>query len=399
MTPWPRPEILVPPRWLDALATALAGDAAGAAAACAAADARDSLAGPVVRLVRALAAQERGERARAGAELRLLSRHADAGVALVAAAARLEACVAARRFAAAAPIVAHARRRARDAATRLWIDALALRVELARRGGVPRERVDALAARLLRAHPACVHAAVHVLRSERALLADDLSEAVAAHREARPWVRTCGHATLVRRQDDMSRLLRAPWVDVEDWEEPLRTVSREELAAIEARPWQVWLDALHRRVAHRGRQGRRTLSFARLPELWSVLELVARAPSQRLGWGSATAALGTANVDATRERVRRLAAELRGIGVGMTLDDIGFGLRPVRFVSAFAHAALPVASLRLLAMLAAQPGARAAELARGDGARRTIVSRLARLRRDGYVRMVGGGAEARYTLV
>jgi hypothetical protein len=397
MTPWPRPDSLVPLRLLDALATALAGDAEKAAAASTASDSRDPLAAPVARLVRALAAQERGERGRAAAELRALSRHSDAGVALIAAAARLEACVAARRFAAAAPIVRRAR--SRDAASRLWLDALALRVELLRRGRIPGERIDALAQRLVRTHPACVHAAVHVLRAERALLADELPAAVAAHRDARPWVRACGHVTLVRRQEDTARLLRAPFVDVEDWEEPLRTVSREELAEIESRPWQVWVDALHRRVVHRGRHRHETLAFAPMPELWTALELVARAPRRRVAWNQATAAFDLATVAAARERVRRLGAELRAIGVAISADDDGYGLRAARFVCTYPRAGLPAASLRLLALLASQPGARASDLAANGVPRRTVVGQLARLRRDGYVHMLGGGAEARYTLV
>lgn len=398
MTPWPRPELLVPPRVLDALATALGGDPESAAHACAGAESRDPLAGPVVRLVRALAAAAGPDRARAAAELRQLSRHADPGIALIALATRLEACVAARRYAAATPIVRHARRRARDAATRLWIDALALRVELARRGRLPAGRLEALVARLERALPACVHGAVHVLRAEDALLGDRLAEAVGAHRDARPWVRACAHAALVRRHDELTRLLRAPFVDVEDWEEPLRSVSREELTAIEARPWQVWIDALHRRVTQRGRRGRETLSFAAMPELWALLEVVARAPQRRLAWNQATAALGLTDVEVTRERARRLAGELRTIGVGVSSNAGGFGLAASRVVSAYPHGALPGAVLRLLSRLAAQPGARAAELT-GNGARRTVVAHLARLRQDGYVRMVGGGAEARYTLV
>jgi hypothetical protein len=398
MTPWPRPEILVPPRALDALATALAGDAVAAAQACAAADGRDALAGPVVRLVRALAAAEQGDRGRAAAELRALSRHADPAIALVALTTRLDAAVTARRYATAAPIVRRARGRAREAGARLWVDALAARAELLRRGTLAAGRVEALVERLERAHPACVHAAVHVLRAEHALLADRLADAVGAHRDARPWVRACGHAALVQRQDEMARLLRAPFVDVEDWEEPLRTVSREELAAIAARPWQAWIDALHRRVSHRGRRGLETLSFATMPELWAALEALARAPGQRMTWTAAMTALGVADAAALRERVRRLGGELRAIGIVVSTQESGFALAATRTVVASPHRALPAASLRLLSLLAERPGARAAELV-GTGARRTALAHLARLRRDGYVRMVGGGAEARYTLV
>lgn len=399
MNPWPRPELLVPPRALAALATAMAGDAVAAAKSLTSdADARDALAVPVVRLVRALAASEAGDRARAASELRLLSRHSDPGVALVALATRLEACVTARRYATAIPIVRRARRRATDPATRLWVDALALRVELARRGTLPAERIDALVERLDRALPACVHAAVHVLRAEHALLGDRVADAVAAHRDARPWVRACGHAALARRQEDMARLLRAPFVDVEDWEEPQRTVSREELAEITARPWQVWVDALHRRVAHRGRRGVETLSFAAMPELWTMIELVAQSPHRRLAWNQLVAGLDTAGLEPTRERARRLAGELRTIGVGVTTNEQGFGFVATRIVSTTPHSALPTTAQRLLSRLAEQPGARAADLA-GAAARRTVQTHLARLRHAGYVRMVGGGAEARYTLV
>jgi DNA-binding transcriptional ArsR family regulator len=74
-------------------------------------------------------------------------------------------------------------------------------------------------------------------------------------------------------------------------------------------------------------------------------------------------------------------------------------LESERTIAVFPADRLPALAQRLLARLATSPGASAVELARGDGARRTVLEHLARLRRAGYVRMVGGGREARYHLV
>jgi hypothetical protein len=52
----------------------------------------------------------------------------------------------------------------------------------------------------------------------------------------------------------------------------------------------------------------------------------------------------------------------------------------------------------LLGLLAATPAASVADL-RGHVPRSTVLHQLQRLRRDGYVRLVGGGRDARYTLV
>jgi hypothetical protein len=398
MNQWPQPEGLVPPRVLDALRAAQSGDFARAVGLAASTDPRDALSGGAVRLVHALAGLADDDESRARAELRTLSRHSDAAIALLATLARTEDAIAARRFAAASRPLSRLRARVRDGAQRVCIDASVLRVELARRGTLGADVVDALQSRLERRHPAFVHATVHVLRAERALLAGELPRTVSAHAEARPWVRSCHDAGLQRRHDDIARLLRLPFVDVEDWDEPTRTVSREDLAEIEQRNWQLWIDALHRRVVRRTRHRVETLSFARWPELWTVLEALARSPQRRLGWQEATTALEIASVDLLRDRVRRLSSELRTIGASLATHADGFSLRDPRFVVVVPTAQLPSTSLRLLGLLAAQPGARAAEL-RDSVPHSTIVHRLQRLRSAGYVRLVGGGREARYTLV
>ncbi len=362
MSIWPRPEGLVPPRILDALAAVQAGDANAAAQLCLDTDSRDGLSAPTARLVRALIDVERGDRARALADLRLLSRHRDPAIAWLAIAARVEDAVGVRRFAPLTPLLARIRLRVRDTALRLWIDATVRSVELLRHGTLARAPLDALQARLERGHPPVVHAAVHVLRAERALLAGDLPEAVVAYRDARPYIRACGNAAIVRRHAELVRLLRVPFVDVEDWEEPLRTVSREELAEIEARDWQMWIDVLHRRVLKRTRAGTETISFARLPELWIALEAVVRAPRQTLTWKAACRTLDIATPAAAAERARRLHSELRAVGLGLAITDEAYALRESRFVSVLPTAQLPAPALRLLGLLAAQPGARARDL-------------------------------------
>jgi len=398
---WPAPEGFVPPRALEALEAALAGDAGRAADRAGSAgstDARDPFAAPVLRLVRAILALQQAGVAPARAELRALSQHSDLSIACFATLARVEDALATRRFAHAARPLVRLRARTRDSALRVWIDATALRVELQRRGTLSRALVDALQARLDRRHPPVVHAAVHVLRAERGLLAGELPDTVAAHRDARPYVRAAGNGALQRRHDDLTRLLRAPFVDVDDWEEPLRTLSREELAEVARRDWQVWVDVLHRRVARRTRGSVQTLAFAPWPELWTALEALVRAPERRLGWAGAAAQLGVANTAAARERIRRLAAELKTIGVVVAVHDDGFALRDARFVCVVPTAQLPASALRLLGLLAAQTSARASEL-RGSTPHSTLIHQLQRLRRDGYVRLVGGGREARYTLI
>lgn len=397
MSTWPAPEGFVPPRALEALDAALAGDLARATARVTSAEARDPFAAPVLRLVRALVALQNDD-ARARADLRALSRHGDVAIAWFATLARVEEALAARRFAHAAQPLGRIRARTRDAALRLWIDATALRIELLRRGTLSRNLADALESRLDRSHPPVVHAAVHVLRAERGLLTGELPAAVAGHRDARPYVRASGNAALVRREEELTRLLRAPFVDVDDWEEPLRTLSREELAAVEVRDWQVWVDVLHRRVARQTRGTVQALAFARWPELWMALEALVRSPGRRLTWAAAVAPLGVANAAAARERVRRLAAELKTIGVVLTQTDEGFALRDARFVCVVPTARLAPSALRLLGLLATGPAASASDL-RGSTPHRTVSEHLHRLRQGGYVRLVGGGRDARYTLI
>ena len=160
----------------------------------------------------------------------------DPGLALVAVAALGEDLASQRRFVPAVRLLHAAQARLRDRTSKLFLATLELGIELQRRGALDATAVEALARRLERRDPAPVHAAVHVLRAEHALLSGDLAAAVAAHREARPYARSGGLASLRTRQEAVAQALRAPFADVEDWEEPLRTVSREELAEIESRP-------------------------------------------------------------------------------------------------------------------------------------------------------------------
>jgi hypothetical protein len=396
---WPRPERLLPPRLHDALASALGGDAAAALARCSDSDARDPLTSGVVRLLRALSTLEAGEHTRGRRELRALVRqHSDPGLTLVAVAALGDDLALQRRFVPALRLLRAAQLRQRDRAARLYLAALQLGIELQRRGTLEAAAVGTVARKLERTDPAPVHAAVHVLRAEYALLAGDLAAAVAAHREARPYARSGGIAALRRRQEAVAQILRAPFADVEDWEEPLRTVSREELAAIEARPWRLWVDGLHRVVRRRGGTSTATLALGPRPAAWRTLQAVLRTPRHHLPWANALDLLGETDVTSVRDRASELARVLREVQVELQLGDEGFALPEEKLVLVFAPAALPSLELDLLGRLAEKPGARTAALARG-GARRTVVRHLARLRAAGYVRMAGGGNEARYFVV
>jgi hypothetical protein len=255
-----------------------------------------------------------------------------------------------------------------------------------------------MARKLERTDPAPVHAAVHVLRAEHALLAGDLAAAVAAHREARPYVRSGGIASLRRRQEAIALALRAPFADVEDWEEPLRTVTREELAEIESRPWRLWVDGLHRVVRRQGSGRDTTLALGPRPAEWRTLQAVLRTPQHHLPWSNAADLLDAHDTSEVRDRARELMRLLRPLQVEMQVGDDGLTLAEPKLVVVFAPAALPALELDLLGQLAEKPGARTATLARGRS-RRTVVRHLARLRKSGYVRMAGGGNEARYFVV
>jgi len=398
---WPRPERLLPPRLHDAIGRALGGDAAAAAALCSDLDAKDPFTGDAVRLVRALAALESGERSRGRRELRALMRQdGDPGLVLVAVAALGEDLASQRRFVPAVRLLHAAQARLHDRTSKLFLAALELGIELQRRGALDATAVEALARRLERRDPAPVHAAVHVLRAEHALLSGDLATAVAAHREARPYARSGGLASLRPRQEAVAQALRAPFADVEDWEEPLRTVSREELAEIESRPWHLWVDALHR-VVHRrrgARAGIATLALGPQPGVWRTLDAVLRTPRHHLPWKNARSLLGETDPVALRERAAELARVLAEVQVELQLGDDGIGLAEEKLVLVFPPATLPALELDLLGQLAERPGARTTSLGRGRSGR-TVVRHLARLRAAGYVRMAGGGNEARYFVI
>jgi hypothetical protein len=284
----------------------------------------------------------------------------------------------------------------------LYLEALHVWIELQRRGTIAPATLDELAARLERHHPAPVHATVHLLRAERALLAGELSVAVAAQREARPYVQASRWSALRKRYESVAAALRAPFVEVEDWDEPLRPLSREELAQLEARPWQLWVDTLHRRVSKRAARSsdvQSTTFTGAAASVWALLEAVVRTSRRRLSWEQARQALDLPDVEAARALADRVARKLSDIGLDLVRSPSGASLPAERFIFVFPLAQLPSTQRRFLAQLATHPGARSAELA-GDGvARRTTLRHLAQLRALGYVRMVGGGREARYYLV
>ncbi len=401
MSTWPSPERLVAPHVRGALAAALAGDLESARTSMRDADDRDPLAASVVRLVRGLEAVGRGDRARASALLLPCTRERDASMALAATQALVDERIRVRRFAPARMLVRRLQRRLHQPADALWLDAMLAWIDLQRRGTLTDARLVQLESRLERAFPAAVHALVHLLRAEHALLAGRLLQAVAAQREARPYVQSARWAVLSWRHEALVRALRAPYCEVEDWEEPLRPVSREEIATVEARAWQLWIDVLHRRIIVRSDAGEpdaRDVSIGRDSSTWNFVELLARTPGRRLGWPHAANSLGL-EVPALEKRATALAEVLRAAGVSCEVSPRGFALRATRFVFIFPSAAIAPTSRRILAELARKPGARAVDLEATGAARRTVQRHLAALRDAGYVRLVGGGSDARYALV
>ena len=396
---WPRPERLLPPRLVEALAAIQSGDTSRALELCAGLAADDPLAGDVVRFVRGRAALGSGDRSRARRDLRRLARSDDEALALLATQALADDLVARRRYAEARPLLR--RFRTSDSVTRLWLDAAVLGVDLQRHGSVPEPAVAALEGRLERRHPPVAHAAVHVLRAERSMLAGELAAAVQAHRTARPFVRASGDAAVARRHETVAQLLRAPFAEAEDWQEPRRPVTREDLAALDSKPWQLWIDLFHRRA--RRRIGRRSAPVAieldARGTAWDLLVPLVRSANLRLAWSQACAALEIGDSEAGRARAERLARDLRTAALPVRTSAEGIRLDAERFVLVFAATSLPGLSQRLVARLASAPGATATDLTSGDAARRTVVRHLGRLRQQGLVRMVGGGNEERYFLV
>ena len=401
MSTWPSPERLVAPHVRGALAAALAGDLDRARRSMHDADDRDPLAASVVRLARGLEAVGRGDGVRARTLLLPCTRERDASMALAATQALVDERIRVRRFAPARMLVRRLQRRLHQPADALWLDAMLAWIDLQRRGTLTDARLVQLESRLERAFPAAIHALVHLLRAEHALLAGRLVHAVAAQREARPYVQSARWAVLAWRHDALVRTLRAPYCEVEDWEEPLRPVSREEIATVEARDWHLWIDVLHRRMVVRtaaGESSMHDLAIGRDTPTWNFVELLARTPGRRLGWSHAATSLDL-EIAALEKHAAALAEALRAAGVSCEVSPRGFALRATRFVFVFPSAAMAPTARRILAELARKPGARAADLEATGVARRTVQRHLAALRDAGYVRLVGGGSDARYALV
>ena len=401
MSTWPSPERLVAPHVRGALAAALAGDLELARSSMRDADDRDPFAASVVRLVRGLEAAGRGDGPRARALLLPCTRERDASMALAATQALVDERIRQHRFAPARRLVRRLQRRLHRPADALWLDAMLGWIDLQRRGTLPDARLVQLNSRLERAFPSAVHGLVHLLRAEHALLAGRLMHAVAAQRESRPYVQSARWEALTWRHEAVARTLRAPYCDVEDWEEPLRPVTREEIAAVEARPWQLWIDALHRKILARGSRGDtaiRAVHSGRDAPTWELLELLIRAPERRLGWAHAMQHFGI-EMPTLESRANVLVKLLQSAAIDCEVSKRGIALRTTRFVFMFPSAALPATSRRILAALARSPGATAVELEAVGAARRTVQRHLAALSQAGYVRRVGGGRDARYALV
>lgn len=395
---WPRVESLLPPQLHEALGAAHAGEYRRALDLCKGVDARDALAAEAVEFVRGLSDLASDHETRGLSTLMRVARGHDVALAMAASIALAERDVEARRFAAARHRLQPMRRRVHQPADTLGLETTFLWVELQRRGPLDPTWLEKLAGRLARHDPAGLHARVHLLRAESALLSGELPAAVALHREVGPYVRAARSATLRLRYDNLTRHLRTPFADIEDWEQPLRPVSREDVAEVESGAWSLWIDALHRRVRQRDGDRVRTLGFARQARAWQTLEALVRTPRRRLSWAQAVSALGLEDAAEARER----SAQLSSYGAGFQLlesDSGGFQLPECRYVLLYPTQSLPAPETRLLAQLAMQPGTRAAQLAEDDLARRTVVRHLSRLRRQGFLRMVGGGNEACYYLV
>jgi len=402
---WPRPQRLLPPKLLDALDAAHGGEAERALRLVSARDRSDPLTADVVRLVQGLAARERGDGAEALRLLRPLLRADDPALRLSAALACTALQIHARGFAPPAPWLARARRSAADAATALVLDAALLGLELRRRGSLSADSVTQLQNRLRRAHPAPVHAIVHMLAAEQSLYTGDLDAAQRAERLARPYVASAHSAELRRRHAELDALLNgAPVAEVEDWERPARPMTRSEIAALAVEPWQLWVDGLHARVLHRSRQrdAASEILFASQPEAWALLTALLAAPERTLAWPGARQSLGLADESATRQLATRLQQLLeRGSGTNiLRTGPRGCALVPKRFVHLRPVASLPRTQQQVLALLAERPGVRAAELGDRLGLRqRTLRRHLRALCARGLVRMAGGGRETRYLTI
>jgi hypothetical protein len=336
--------------------------------------------------------------------LRPLLQRADPALALQATFGLVELNVRKRRYTRAAALVERARRSTGDTAISLALEAIALRMQLLRQGRTSAEAVAALPLKLRRQHPAAVHATVHLLRAESALMQGDFAAAVDAEDQARSWVRTAHRSLLQKQHVDIRYLLdEAPFAEVEDWLLGRRAVSRAQVAHLENNEWQLWLDFLHlqMRWRHSADAPITTIHFAAAVELWALLAALATAPQQRLTWSRA-AAIWQSTASETADLAQQLNAWVSQRGGPMLIDCSASAgqMRPTRFVHLHPTQAIPHVQQLLLGLLAEHPGARAGELERLlDIPRRTLVRHLAALRSAGFVRLIGGGCDSCYSLV
>lgn len=401
---WPRPERLIPPRLVAALEAAQDGRSEQAMSLLHESDREDALTRDAATVVRGLAALEEDRQEAARRLLRPLLQRADPALALQATFGLVEINVRRRRYTQAAALVERARRAPGDAAIALALEAVALRMQLLRYGHTSAEAVAALPLKLRRQHPAAVHAAVHLLRAENALMQGDFAAAVDAEDQASSWVRTA-HRSLLQKQHANIRYLldEAPFAEVEDWQLGRRAVSRAQVAHLQSGDWQLWLDFLHLQLHWRDKPGdaTRTIHFATAVDLWSALTALASAPQQRLTWSRAAASIPSTEAEA-RELFQQLNTWLTQHGGPALIDntEFGCGLQAQHFVHLHPTTAIPHVEKLLLGLLAEHPGARASELERLlDIPRRTLVRHLATLRTAGFVRLIGGGRESCYSLV
>jgi len=402
---WPRPERLLPPRLVSALEAVQKGESAEAVKLLHDSDRQDALTRDAATVVRGLAALEENRIETARRVLRPLLRRADPALALQATFGLVEINLRDRRYTSAAALVERARRHATDDAVALVLESTALRLQLLRTGNTAPERVAALPLKLRRQHPAAVHASVHLLRAENALLLGDFAAAVEAEGQARSWVRTAQRTLLQKQHADIRTLLdEAPFAEVEDWQLAQRAVSRAQVAQLETQQWQLWLDFLHLQLRWRPDVTTKatTIHFATAPDLWNVLARLAQAPHQRLDWSRAASEFDVQDKLEAKGLVQQLNQWLEEHGgeALITATDTGCQLSSLNFVYLHPTSAIPHVQQLLLGILAEHPGIRAAEL-EGllDIPRRTLVRHLATLRSSGFVRLIGGGRDSCYVLI
>jgi len=401
---WPRPERLIPPRLVAALEAAQDGRSEEALGLLHESDREDALTRDAATVVRGLAALEEDRQDTARRLLRPLLMRADPALALQATFGLVEINVRKRRYTRAAALIERARRSPNDEAISLALEAVALRMQLLRHGRTPEDEVAALPLKLRRQHPAAVHAAVHLLRAENALMQGDFAAAVDAEDQASSWVRTA-HRSLLQKQHANIRYLldEAPFAEAEDWQLGRRAVSRAQVAHLENSDWQLWLDVLHLQLRWRPEPTAPivTIHFATAGDLWSALTGLASAPQQRLTWSRAATTCQCTEAEA-HELFEQLNAWVMQHGGPQLIHftDSACQLQTTRYVHMHPTKAVPHVQKLLLGLLAEHPGARASELERLlDIPRRTLVRHLSLLRSAGFVRLIGGGRESCYALV